>query len=153
MRVSTTGLEMDLRFQQAPIYRKHVEVKIDVVEPGTLVHTVLADGTRETEMVADEERRFLVTNPGGETYLISREKRDERYTRLLDNRWLARGRIRAFPNPFGTGVTIDAPWGSEQHGTGDAWFAATLDENDVATENRYLIGGAEMGSTYREETA
>lgn len=147
MKIDMHGREgITRRFASAPIYVKHVTVKIEEVPVGTEVVTTLANGHHETTLVANEERRFLVTNPGGEQYLISREKRDGRYDHVEGDLWAARGRVRAFSNPFRAPVTIDAPWGTEQHGDEDVIFAEGVLDGD-----RYLIGAAEFAETYRRE--
>jgi hypothetical protein len=152
MRVDLNTPEMTAAFEAAPIYRKHAEVAIEEVPVGTVVETILADGTAETTLTATVERCIKVTNPGGEVYLIEKAKRDERYEHIDGNRWQARGRVRAFRNPYGRPVFIDAPWGEPQYGGTDVMFAVALD-GGVIGSNRYLIGGAEFADTYALDEA
>lgn len=135
--------DISARFAKAPIFRKNVFVDIEEVPVGTRIVTTLANGHQETTKVADEDRRWLVTNPGGEQYLISREKVETRYDHLGGTRYAARGRIRAFANPYGHAVTIDAPWGTEQYGDRNVVFAEGVIDGD-----RYFIGNDEFLTTY-----
>lgn len=135
--------DISARFAKAPIYRKHVVVEIREVPVGTKVVTTLANGHHETTFVADEDRRWVVTNPGGERYLINAEKVEGRYDHLGGTRYAARGRVRAFANPYGHNVTIDAPWGTEQHGDRNVVFAEGVIDGD-----RYFIGNDEFLATY-----
>lgn len=151
-RIDLNASGLTLAFQHAPIYRKHSVVEIVKVPVGTRVETILTDGTAETVLVATAERRFRVTNPGGEQYLIAEDKRDERYEHIDGDRWQAKGRIRAFPSPILGHVVIDAPWGEPQYGGPGVMFAATIeDEHDGISDNRYLIGATEFFDTYRAE--
>ncbi|GLY32045.1 hypothetical protein [Kineosporia sp. NBRC 101731] len=150
MRVDLNTPAMTHTFEGAPVYRKHAEVAIEEVPVGTVVETILADGTAETTLTATAERCIKVTNPGGEVYLIEKAKRDERYEHIEGDRWRARGRVHAFRNPHGKPVVIDAPWGEPQYGGTEVMFAVALD-GGVLGSNRYLIGGAEFAETYRAE--
>lgn len=143
--------EFTRKFQLAPLYQKFSLVTITEIPPGTEVKTILRDGAVETFNVADENQHFLVTNMGGERYLISREKVKARYTHLTGDEYLAMGRVRAFPNPTGADVTIMAPWGNEQHGAPDCYLACFYDPHyeDGVGPDRYLIGHAEFRDTYR----
>lgn len=142
--------DMTARFAAAPLYLKKVIVTIEEVPVGTVVPTVLADGTEETTITADEDRRWKVTNPGGEKYLITRDKVETRYLHLDGNRYRAKGAVRAFRNPTGGDVEIMAPWGTVQRGGPDCMFAAAVDPAtpDVIGSDRYIIGGQECENTY-----
>lgn len=146
MKIDMNDPDLSARFARAPIYRKHVEVDIRKIAYGMEVVTTLANGHHETTLIADYERCWLVTNPGGEQYLITEEKVRSRYDHLGGHRYRARGRVRAFQNPFRQPVMIDAPWGTEQHGDEIVIFAEGVTDHD-----RYLIGYAEFLDTYRAD--
>ena len=60
------------------VYKKQGEVTAVQVQVETPVETVLADGTKETTNTA-LPGDFIVTNPGGEQYVLKPEKFQSRY--------------------------------------------------------------------------
>jgi hypothetical protein len=141
--------EMSRRFAEAPVYRKSAIVSIREAIPGERIVTVMADGHRETENTA-AEGEFVVTNPGGEQYVIDEKVFTGRYEPLGDGLYQAKGLIRAFRNPTGRPVTILAPWGEQEHQGPYCMFAAlvTPDAPEKITGDRYLIGAREFADTY-----
>ena len=108
------------------------------------------DSVTDATATADADRKWLVTNPGGEQYLIGSEQVRARYVHLGVDRYQAKGAVRAFPNPTGRDVTVIAPWGTEQNGGPDAMLAVAVDAYapHVIASDRYLIGGQEFADTY-----
>lgn len=113
--------------------------------------TVLADGTAETVNTCNEGD-YIVTNQGGEQYVLASENFTKRYEPMEDGNYRAKGMCRAFPNPTGDDVSVTAPWGEEQHGGPDAMFAVAIDPGNPSEvgNDRYLIGADEFRSTYIE---
>lgn len=140
--------EMTEQFSAAPVYRKSAVVTARPVVPGEVVETILANGRHETTQVVEDG--FVVTNPGGERYVISDQKLRDRYDHLGGDRYRAKGMCRAFPNPLGVDITVMAPWG-KQDGEADAMVAVVYDPDkpDEVGDDRYLIGGQEFKDTYQ----
>jgi hypothetical protein len=151
MKLDLSAEEFTARFAKAPVYRKSAVVRIRTATPGEVVATVMADGRTETTVTCTGGEP-AVTNPGGEQYVPMGgwEQVSRRYDPLAGDLWLAKGMVRAFPNPTGEDVTILAPWGEEQNQGPDCLFAAEYlpDRPDVIGADRYLIGGAEFAETY-----
>jgi hypothetical protein len=134
---------------EAPIYKKTAVVDaVRATEP-TVVETVLADGTVETENVA-QPGDYIVTNPGGEQYVMSGEKFTERYTPKGDGSYQAKGSVRVIQNPTGAPISITAPWGEKQYGDERCYVVSAHDPynpDDVSTD-RYIVGYEEFNETY-----
>ena len=152
-----THQELDLSTQEwtdrlatAEIYAKKAEVGLRPATPGEAIITTLADGTVETSNTAGEND-VIVTNPGGEEYIISAEKAAGRYEPTdVEGVFRAKGMARIVQNNTGSPVTIMAPWGEPQNGGPDCYFATVYDpENpDEVSSDRYIIGADEYAETY-----
>lgn len=137
--------EMSEAFANAPVYEKTATVAaILVVEPHEVV-TVVGDGFVETTVIA-QPGEYVVRNPGGERYVLPAEKFCARYIHLDGVLYQSKGLIRAFRNNTGSPVTILAPWGEEQHGDDECFFAQALDNPDI---DRYIIENEAFFATYR----
>ncbi len=153
--------EMEIDRNAAPItealdargklYRKVAQVRARRAIRETAVHTILADGTRETSNIA-EPGDYIVTAPGGERYVVKPEIFEARYVlkRGRKNVYLARGQSIAVQNPYRRPISILAPWGERQHGAADCMIA---DVADPVTHQRagapYLIARDEFERTYK----
>ncbi len=139
------------RFKEAKVYIKSAVVQATRARGGERIETVLADGTSETVNTCNEGD-FIVTNPGGEQYVLASENFAKRYEPMEDGNYRAKGICRAFPNPTGGEVSVTAPWGEEQYGGPDAMFAVAVDPSDPSEvgNDRYIIGADEFRSTYIE---
>lgn len=150
-------LELDLTTQevtdalaQAPVFAKKGVVQARPATPGERIVTVLADGTEETSNVAGENT-VVITNPGGEQYIIGADKFNSRYSATEeDGVFRAKGMARALQNPTGGDIEIMAPWGEKQFGDAQSMIATVYDPDqpDVIGSDRYIIGGAEFQDTY-----
>lgn len=131
---------------EANVFRKNVLVRAERALSGAVVRTMLPNGLFETVNVASEGD-WLITNPGGEQYLLDASSFHKRYE-STDSPGVYRsvGKVRALLNPYGEGVSILAPWGEVQYGDADCWFASPVGDDEV-----YIIGGVEMMSTYSAE--
>lgn len=149
MELDLSTDEFTAQFAAAPVYRKSAVVNARPAVPGEQVVTTLADGTVETTVTCDGGE-IVITNPGGELYVVGGEKFAKRYAPLGDGRFQARGMVRAVINPAGGDVTVIAPWGEEQHGGPACMFAVIYDpeEPEEVGSDRYLIGAAEFAETY-----
>jgi PGDYG protein len=150
--VSLTDLntpDMTALFAAAPLYRKSAIVAARRASAGERIVTVMSSGHVETSVTCDGGE-WVITNPGGELYVISAEKFARRYEPADDGRYRAKGIIRAFRNPAGVPVTILAPWGEDQVQDGDCMFATEFFPGDPGRigSDRYLIGAAEFAETY-----
>lgn len=132
------------------VYAKYVRVHALKVRTGIEITTILDNGTTETVNVS-QEGDYLVTNPGGEQYLINSEKFKSRYIPTeKEYIYQANGSARVFINPTGKPIKIMAPWGAEQFGDAECLLATTYDpKNPEAIGNdRYIIGREEFLDTY-----
>ena len=150
-------IELDLstdywteQLASAPIYEKTAQVRIRAAAPGEVVSTVLADGTVETVNTAGENQ-VVITNPGGEEYIVDAAKASKRYAPTdIEGVYKAVGMVRALDNPTGADIAITAPWGERQVGGPDCKIAALYsdEEADVVSGDRYIIGAVEFAETY-----
>lgn len=144
----------------APIYRKQGEVRATIAQGGETVVTKLADGTTETNNTA-KPGDAIITNPGGEQYIIDAVKFGKRYEPKLgedgtvqDGVFAAKGYCKAIDNPFGSPITMMASWGEMQNGQRDAKVADTYDIDTKALGGEpYIIGRVEFNQTYRPVVA
>lgn len=135
---------------EAPIYRKQGEVRATIAQGGEVVVTKLADGTNETTNTANPGDA-IITNPGGEQYIIPGDKFAKRYEPKAgaEGVFSARGYCRAIDNPFGSPITMMASWGEMQNGQTDCKIADTYDGATGALGGEpYIIGRAEFEQTY-----
>lgn len=148
---STTHRNLD-KSQQALIARIKVSSRFDkqaIVRArkgriGEIIHTILADGTVETTNTA-KDGDIIVTNPGGEQYIMSKDKFRSRYAFTGEKGvFKATGTVQAIKNPLRQPISITAPWGEQQYGDENCWLAIPVDSN----ETPYIIGAKEFDSTY-----
>ncbi len=136
--------------KSAPIYAKKGMVRARPAIPGEIVITRLADGTEETRNVATDNH-MVITNPGGEEYLIGNEKFGLRYAATeIEGVYKAKGLIRAITNPTGRNIEIVAPWGEVQVGGPDCKIGVAYydDRAGIVEPDRYLIADDEFQTTY-----
>lgn len=138
------------RLANAPVFAKKGIVQARQAAPGERVTTTLADGTEETVNTANEGD-VIITNPGGEQYIIGGEKFSSRYEATEEEGvFRAKGMARAVQNPTGSDIEITAPWGEVQRGGPDVMIATVFDpqQPELVGADRYLIGYAEFQETY-----
>jgi hypothetical protein len=92
---------------------------------------------------------WVVINPDGEKYVLPEEQFFARYiaTEIKDV-YKSTGFIRAIQNPFGFPIEILAPWGKPQFGDEKCWLAVSLKNNQIVSEDRYLIEAKAFVKTY-----
>jgi len=141
---------MTQKFAEAPIYAKSGVVEARVAEAEEEVTTVLEDGTVETVNTA-QAGDYIVTNPGGEKYVLTPQKFKRSYETTEDaGVFKAKGMARAFQNDTGMPATIVPSWGGTQEGGADCMFATVYDpaNPDLIGADRYIIGREEFLATY-----
>jgi hypothetical protein len=137
--------------QEAPVYKKQGEVRAQIAAGGEEVVTTLADGSVETKNKA-EQGDAIITNPGGEQYVIKADKFVKRYEAKAGEEgvYSAKGYCRAIDNPYGEPITMMASWGEMQNGQIDCKIADTYDlETQQVGGEPYIIGRAEFNDTYK----
>lgn len=138
------------RLMAADIFVKRAIVQARKAIPGEIITTALADGTIETINTADENM-VIITNPGGEEYIIDADKFTRRYEPTdTEGFYHETGMVRAVRNPTGDKFQVIAPWGKLQFGGPHAIIAVAFDPynpEEISTD-RYIIGAHEFKDTY-----
>lgn len=142
--------EYTQKLAEAPVYAKFGTVEARVAAEQEVVETILTNGTVETTNTA-EVGDVIVTNPGGEKYVLKPEKFANKYEATeQDGVFRAKGIARAINNPEGCDIKIMAPWGEEQKGGPDCMVVIGFDPSNPSeiSPDRYIIGGDEFKATY-----
>ena len=132
------------QFGTPDTYAKFARVQAQQAKGGEEIVTILADGTRETTNVA-KAGDFIITNPGGEQYIVDAQKFAKRYEAAMD---LGAGwyKPKGAPQKF---VKIDqdmiivASWGEKQVLKKGAYLNVT-NLNDI-----YGVAADEFRGTYK----
>lgn len=142
--------QMDVLFNSSTVYEKKGTINARKSKSGEKVSTVLEDGTIETDNVT-KDGDYIVTNPGGEEYILKGENFASRYEKTdKEGVWKATGKTQAVNNPTGKPISIVAPWGEKQYGDENCHIANSLDKNGKPiTGDRYIIGRKEFSETYQ----
>lgn len=108
----------------------------------------MIDGRLETRKEAGNDE-MLISNPGGELYVVPGKTFRSKYALLEDNssegEWQtfqAKGEIWAVQNPFGSSIEIQAPWGEPMYGAPDCWLVVN------AEGDSYLLADEAKNETY-----
>ena len=125
-------------------YAKFARVQAVQAKGGEEIVTILADGTRETQNVA-KAGEWIVTNPGGEKYIVPEAKFAKKYEKALDlgDGWF---KPKGAPQDFREikqDITMMASWGEEQFLRKGAHINVT-DINDL-----YGVAEDEFRGTYK----
>jgi hypothetical protein len=151
VEINTQTPEMTENLSAAPLFEKTAKVQAREAIEGEVIQTVLEDGTVETSNTASAGD-VVITNPGGEQYIIGNEKFMSRYEPTEDvGVFKAKGMVRAIDNPTGGDILVIAPWGEVQIGGPDAKILVSVDPENpdaVIGTDRYIIGGQEFLDTY-----
>ena len=142
--IITEGIE------KAPTYKKKGEVRAQLATGGETIKTILANGTKETTNTA-KVGDYIITNPGGERYIVKPEKFNKRYgpKEGEDGVYEAKGYCKAITNPYGEDVEIMASWGETETGNSECMFADTYDpETNTLGGEPYIIEKAAFEQTY-----
>lgn len=140
-------LQMDTEhriLQPASSYVKFARIQALRAQGGEEITTVLADGTEETVNVANAGD-FIVTNPGGEQYIVPGEKFTKKYepdTELGTGWFKPAGGAQTFVK-INHNMKIAAPWGEVQVLKKGAYL------NVTDPDNIYGVAESEFHDTYK----
>jgi len=149
-KVDRKSTEIMTALTEAPVFKKQGRVQARPAKPGEEITTVLEGGAKETVNKA-AEGDWIVTNPGGEQYIIGEKKFLGRYEETDESGvYAAKGFCRAIPNPFGVPIEIMASWGSPQTGDERCMIADTCDAIGTVDGEPYLIDADAFAVTYKE---
>jgi len=131
----------------APRFRKVAKVHAVPAPIGFEVITMVG-GREETRHLA-ATGDWLLTNPGGESYLVPDEKFRLRYRADAEpDIYVSQALIVAVPNPFGCPVELGRAPGRVYHGQADCWFAQGIDSEGKISSTPYIIEAGAFGATY-----
>ena len=136
--------------ENAPVFKKQGSVKARPAVEGEVVVTTLAGGSEETTNTA-KANDWVMTNPSGEQYIISKEKFFSRYEATDEEGvYSAKGHCVAIKNPFGEPIEIMASWGSPHTGDERCLIADTCDASGKVDGEPYLIDADAFAKTYKQ---
>lgn len=134
---------------RAPLYQKCTRVRARPAAVGERIETILPGGFRETVSVA-APGDWVVTNPLGESYTVSRESFARRYEKTKDPEiFQACGYTLAMPNPFETNLLLRASEEKRQHGDPNCFLAICCTGGCLDGRNPYIIAYSAFLKTYR----
>jgi hypothetical protein len=135
--------------KNAPVYKKKGKVQIEVAQGGEVVKTILADGSEETVNTA-KEGQHIVTNPGGERYIIDADLSSKRYSPTEEpGVYEAKGYCVAIDNPYNQPIEMMASWGEMQRGANDCKLADTYNPDTGERGGEpYIIQREAFENTY-----
>ncbi len=133
----------------APVFKKQGQVKARRATADEEITTVLEGGAKETVNRA-KQGDWIVTNPGGEQYILNDTKFLGRYEDVGDGVYAAKGHCRSILNPFGKPIEIMASWGAPQNGDERCMIADTCDANGKCDGEPYLIDADAFAKTYKQ---
>lgn len=93
--------------------QKTAKIKAELVEPGTKVDTIMANGLVETSNAAGPEGGYRVTALTGEQYLVSKPKFEKLYVPTETKGVYAPKPDTRKVLPIASSVAFTAPWGEE----------------------------------------
>jgi hypothetical protein len=134
---------MPIIINKGKTYSKFAKVKARPAQPNETIDTITSDG-KETTNTANQGD-YVVTNPGGEEYIISKDKLDKRYIDLGNGIYQAKGSAVAVEYS-GPEIQFMASWGELMAlKPGDMIVSPLPDLNEV-----YRIARKEFYETYEE---
>ncbi len=136
------SVEFDTNFKNAPMYEKYAIVEARPAKPGEKIVTRVntKGGTMEETKNQAGQGDFIVTNPGGEEYIIKSDKFSKLYEKLPDGKFKAMGEVRAIKTD--RNVAFTAPWGEKMNILAGGYL---VDNNG----DRYGIEESIFKMTYR----
>ena len=140
LQLIANGNDPQLFIKKATVMIRHAEVGEEVV-------TYVKD--KETKQLVEETRQtvkddncYVVTNPGGEVYVVSKEEIDKRYIKgEKDGEFIAKATPRRLVQ-IHENISFDAPWG----GTMDIQAGGWLNIDDM--NGVYGINPEEFNETH-----
>jgi len=144
MRTQQEMIEWFANQPNKKIAKKSVTVIARPAVDGEIIETILANGHKETENTATAND-MVVTNKGGEQYLMSKEKFDDRYEPTeKEFCYQAKGQISYVGIEQDT--TFIAPWGKEITILAGGVICSPYPEGEK--KEVYGIAGDEFKETY-----
>ena len=132
----------------AKIYKKVAKVHARQSIASEIVSTELESGFKETKNTSNEGD-WVVTNPGGEEYVIPHNKFSSLYELPgIDGVYKPKGFVRAIPNPFKKPIEITASWGPQTGDENCFIIDSCDDKGESMALSPKLIGGKEFKDTY-----
>lgn len=126
-------------------YEKFARVQAVQAQGGERIETILANGTKETTNIANSGD-WIVTNPGGETYIVPAAKFPKKYEacpELGENWYKPAGGIQKFIE-LAEDTKFVCSWGEEQF-IAKGGFINVSNLDDI-----YGIARDEFFNTYKE---
>ncbi len=151
-RLDRKAAEIAASLQTAKIFKKQGTVTARLGVVGEKVETVLGNQQYETKNEVKEEGSMVVTNPGGEQYVVKGATFAARYEEsTTPGTYHAKGYIRAINNPAGEPIVMLASWGEDQNGGADCMIADVCDaEGNNLKGEPYIIDAQAFATTYKE---
>jgi len=116
-----------------------------------IITQLKSDDKSETISTIKNESDYVITNPGGEEYIISGKKLKSNYDRISGDLYQSKGIIKAIEYT-GESFEFEASWGSKMFCLNGDTLAAKFVEGDTIEETEilevYRIGRREMAETY-----
>lgn len=133
---------------EAPIYLKQGRIEARPAILDEEITTTLKNGINETHNRA-KEGDYIVTNPGGEQYIVPGNKFLSRYEPTDEEGiFTAKGYCRAILNPFGRPIEVMASWDRPEYGDQHCLIADICDASGHCDGEPYLIDAAVFAETY-----
>lgn len=106
------ALEGDFYFHEAI---KTATVQARKVKEGEVIDTKTSDGFDETKNVGIKDEKgelgWVVTNPGGEQYIVSNDEFNKAYTQVAEGEYVKGNPVIVME--LENDIAFDAPWGEE----------------------------------------
>ena len=134
--------DYDILFKDAKLFEKFAVVKARPANEVEIIITIVNSekGKREETRNQAKEGDFIITNPGGEEYIVRRDKFPKLYEELSDGSYKSIGQVRAIQTE--KNVEFTAPWGEKMKITTGSYL---VDNNG----ERYGIDQDVFKNTYK----
>lgn len=140
------GKRLAAPLEASPFFRKTARISAVQASDEETVDTVLSSGHVETSNVASPGD-WIVTNPGGERYVIKSEKFQELYEPSDEaGVFQAKTRVKAMKNNTGRPLVLTTSWG-EQEGDPSCYLVIT----EGSPLKPRIVGEEEFSNTYAQE--
>jgi hypothetical protein len=149
LKIDRQSPEIMSALATAPIYEKYGRVKARRAIAGEEITTILENGATETVGRANPSD-WVITNPGGEQYIISDKKFLARYEATDEaGVYRAMGYCRAIPNNFDGPIEMNSSLGSVRRGDETSFIADHCDAKGNLAGSPYIIDDEAFFETYK----
>jgi hypothetical protein len=137
------------QLENGQIYEKFGQVRAIVANGGEEIETNTVERTEASEIAKAGD--YIVTNPGGERYIVSASDFTKKYEATDENGvYNAKGIVRGIMNPTGQDITITTKSGKKLLGDFDAMIVVSYNpETDQISDDIRLVNDDEFLETYR----